>query len=168
MPTSVSYLLSLPAPPVSDVVDVDTPASVLDALGNGVVFPLERKSSDFATKSGADLVLAALKQIIRTKAAIGTEPGECLWDMDFGWQGHAELHSNYDPTSKDAMRIYLSRAIQRYEPRIDLLDLNLFARDVNGGRAVFLRVIYALRTDDDGFGGVVTPQELLVEIQPDV
>lgn len=162
MSTDVSYTLDLPSPPLAES---DGDSNALDPLGNGIIAPFRRLNTDLDVRSGGELVRAGLQQLLTTRAGIGVQPGDLLWDPSFGSQLHLILHTNFSPTTRAMARVYISQAIKTWEPRVDLLDVDVKFVNRDGGNALMIRVIYALRLDDDGVGGVVIPEELLVFLE---
>lgn len=108
-------------------------------FGFGIVRPFRRdQKSDVTTAGGADLVKAAIDQILGTNAADdrGTFQGECPWNPAFGSKLYLLKHRK-GPAVEHLARIYALEAIQRWEPRVTIvecepsLDLLTFELDID-------------------------------------
>jgi phage baseplate assembly protein W len=85
-----------------------------DILGNGLVAPLRRTGSDFASASGEKLVASAIAQIL------GTRPGELPWRPDFGADLEPFRHRNASEQLVQEISDEVVQAIARWEPRVTI------------------------------------------------
>ena len=91
-------------------------------LGIGFVAPLRRGSTgEFECKAGRDLVAAAVKAILSTKARFVSEntfvSGERFMRDSFGSQAHIMRHENIDDNNIALLESFYVEAIETWEPR---------------------------------------------------
>lgn len=86
-----------------------------DPLGNGLVAPLVRTGSDFATASGVPLVENCVNNIFAVRK------GELPWRPDFGMDLEEYRHRSLTPALAVAAGDEASRGLIEYEPRVEVL-----------------------------------------------
>ena len=129
--------------------------------------PLERVSPGFKDISMTfqanplNLDLIGLKNenaIARSvRNIVFTLPGEKFFDQNFGSRISASLFENIDDITASVIVDEISHSIERYEPRVDLINVEVFPDFDNNSFDVL--IIY------DIIGADVPPQELQFALQ---
>ena len=129
--------------------------------------PLERVSPGFKDISMTfqanplNLDLIGLKNenaIARSvRNIVFTLPGEKFFDQNFGSRISATLFENLDDISAGVIKDEINFSIERYEPRVDLIDVEVYPNFDNNNFDV--TIIYNI------IGADVAPQELQFVLQ---
>ena len=129
--------------------------------------PLERVSPGFKDISmsfqsnplNADLIgLKNENAIARSvRNIVFTLPGEKFFEEDFGCRISASLFENIDDITASVIVDEISHSIERYEPRVDLINVEVFPDFDNNSFDVL--IIY------DIIGADAPPQELQFALQ---
>ena len=129
--------------------------------------PLERVSPGFKDISMTfqanplNLDLIGLKNenaIARSvRNIVFTIPGEKFFDEEFGSRISATLFENIDDISANVIVDEITQSIERYEPRVDLINVEAFPNFDNNSFDVL--IVY------DIIGADVPPQELQFALQ---
>ena len=129
--------------------------------------PLERVSPGFKDISMTfqanplNLDLIGLKNenaIARSvRNIVFTLPGEKFFDQNFGSRISAALFENIDDISASVIKDEINFSIERYEPRVDLIDVECYPNYDNNSFDV--TIIYNI------IGADVAPQELQFALQ---
>ena len=129
--------------------------------------PLERVSPGFkdlsmtfqANPLNFDLIgLKNENAIARSvRNIVFTLPGEKFFDEDFGSRISATLFENIDDISADIIVDVITQSIERYEPRVDLINVEAFPNFDNNSFDVL--IVY------DIIGADVPAQELQFALQ---
>ncbi len=129
--------------------------------------PLERVSPGFKDISMTfqanplNLDLIGLKNenaIARSvRNIVFTLPGEKFFDQNFGSRISATLFENLDDISAGVIKDEINFSIERYEPRVDLIDVEVYPNFDNNNFDV--TIIYNI------IGADVAPQELQFALQ---
>lgn len=130
--------------------------------------PLERVSQGFKDISMSfqsnplNKDLLALKNenaIARSiKNIVFTEPGEKFFQPDFGSKLYSVLFENIDDISAIKIKDQIKQSIRNFEPRVDLIEVEVFPDFDNNGFDV--KIIYRI------IGVDIAPQELQFILQP--
>lgn len=130
--------------------------------------PLERVSQGFKDISMSfqsnplNKDLLALKNenaIVRSiKNIVFTEPGEKFFQPDFGSKLYSVLFENIDDISAIKIKDQIEQSIRNFEPRVDLIEVEVFPDFDNNGFDV--KIIYKI------IGVDIAPQELQFILQP--
>ena len=86
-----------------------------------------------------------------------TLPGEKFFDENFGSRISASLFENIDDITANVISDEITQSIERYEPRVDLINVEVFPNFDNNAFDVL--IIY------DIIGADVPPQELSFALQ---
>ena len=129
--------------------------------------PLERVSPGFkdlsmtfqANPLNFDLIgLKNENAIARSvRNIVFTLPGEKFFDQNFGSRISAALFENIDDISASVIKDEINFSIERYEPRVDLIDVECYPNYDNNSFDV--TIIYNI------IGADVAPQELQFALQ---
>ncbi|NLE44887.1 MAG: GPW/gp25 family protein [Chloroflexi bacterium] len=112
-------------------------------LGRGVAFPLQ-----LSARGGVALVEGErdIEQSIRI--ILGTKPGERVMRPEFGCRVHELLFEPRSASTETRMHRYVLDALKRWEPRIDVISVNVYAdADVDG--ALLAEVSYVIKATHD-------------------
>ncbi|MBW2121334.1 MAG: GPW/gp25 family protein [Deltaproteobacteria bacterium] len=114
-------------------------------LGVGWKFPVQ-------TDDQGEIALSRHEEDIRERIWIilGTAPGERLMRPEFGCGIHDYVFSPNNSRTAGLVRFHVEEALTRWEPRIDLEEVNVQA---DPGRPVLLRINirYRVRATDTRF-----------------
>ena len=129
--------------------------------------PLERVSPGFKDVSmsfqvnplNSDLIgLKNENAIARSvRNIVFTLPGEKFFDENFGSRISASLFENIDDITANVISDEITQSIERYEPRVDLINVEVFPNFDNNAFDVL--IIY------DIIGADAPPQELQFALQ---
>ena len=130
--------------------------------------PLERVSQGFKDISMSfqsnplNKDLLAIKNenaIARSiKNIVFTEPGEMFFNPDFGSKLYSILFENIDDISAIKIKDQIEQSIKNFEPRVDLVEVEVFPDFDNNGFDV--KITYKI------IGADIAPQELQFILQP--
>ena len=130
--------------------------------------PLERESQGFKDISMSfqsnplNKDLLAIKNenaIARSiKNIVFTEPGEKFFNPDFGSKLYSILFENIDDISAIKIKDQIEQSIKNFEPRVDLVEVEVFPDFDNNGFDV--KITYKI------IGADISPQELQFILQP--
>jgi len=130
--------------------------------------PLERVSQGFKDISMSfqsnplNKDLLAIKNenaIARSiKNIVFTEPGEKFFNPDFGSKLYSILFENIDDISAIKIKDQIEQSIKNFEPRVDLVEVEVFPDFDNNGFDV--KITYKI------IGVDIAPQELQFILQP--
>lgn len=161
--------------PLSQTPDVQSedPAAQASAsvifLGNGLLRPFRRdEKNDFANGSGAELVKAAVGQVLGTRTSTATTIGELPWRPEFGSLLHTLRHSNNNDGLKQIAKGFVIDAIRRWEPRVRVTGFGINRkRSTPGGPEDILEIIVQYNVIDRNVAGnnvVLGNQQAIVEL----
>jgi len=112
-------------------------------LGRGLAFPLR-------TNARGELALATPERDIQEaiRIILGTRPGERVMRPDFGCRAHELLFEPMDAGTETLMQQYVAEALDMWEPRIDVLGVNVYVdREVDG--ALWTEIYYLIKATHD-------------------
>ena len=90
-------------------------------LGTGLTFPFEINSlGEVAKSSNEDNIAESIYIILMTK------PGERLMLKEFGSYIHQLIFSPNDVTTRELMRVYIQKALERWEKRIEVKKVDVY------------------------------------------
>jgi len=112
-------------------------------LGAGWAFP-----PDIDATGGIALVEAEREVEQSIQIILGTAPGERPMRPEFGCAIHELVFAPADATTAGQVAHRVRAALQRWEPRIDVVDVQVLFDEVDAGTLLIV-VSYALRTDND-------------------
>jgi phage baseplate assembly protein W len=133
--------------------------------GQGLLYPFRREHDDFASGEGAELIRSNIRTVIATKAASpdGSFRGEYPWRPDFGSQVGQLLHANLpDGIEESLAKVYVTDAVERWEPRAIISPGDIEYKTVNGGRAAVIPIRFQV---DTGQIGHVDPEAVEVSVE---
>lgn len=112
-------------------------------LGTGIAFPLQLdRRGELALAHGEQDVEQAIGLIL------GTAPGERRMRPEFGCAVHDFVFERIDADTVGRMEHAVRAALDRWEPRIDVLEV-LFDFDGSAEGQLLIEVRYALRATSD-------------------
>lgn len=116
---------------------VATPSFRTRALGRGLLRPFQRDGkADFASASGEKLVHSAVGQVL------GTVPGELPWRSELGSRFELLRHQKNDHVLQELARVYVVRALKRWEPRVRVTSVLVTREQDPGEKGLAIRLRY--------------------------
>jgi phage baseplate assembly protein W len=114
-----------------------------DILGSGVAFPLrvDRRGGMALVRAGEDITEAIT-------IILGTAPGERPMRPEFGCGIHNYIFETVDAYTMARLEQEIRIALDRWEPRIDVLDIDFGLDRVDFGEVV-IEISYVVRTSND-------------------
>lgn len=112
-------------------------------VGRGLAFPLRTSAT------GAFALVEArteLEEAIRL--VVGTAPGERPMRPEFGCRIHDYVFAPINDTTIGSIVHVVERAMERWEPRIDVLRVEVFADDETDG-LLYIRLSYRVKESND-------------------
>jgi uncharacterized protein len=114
-----------------------------DIIGSGIAFPLRvDRRGGVALAAGDEDVQEAIRVII------GTAPGERPMRPEFGCGIHDYVFESIDAYAVTCIEREILTALDRWEPRIDVLDIELDLSRAESG-VLQIELTYALRATND-------------------
>ncbi len=129
--------------------------SAPDLIGNGPLRPFQRGARDFVAGGGADAVKSAVGQILGTLGASATTQGEIPWRTELGSILHLLRHQKNDAALQELARVYVTDALQRWEPRVRVTGVKVTRGRQEGKDVLAIRVTYDLITDRSSSAAVL-------------
>ncbi|MBN1261986.1 MAG: GPW/gp25 family protein [Anaerolineae bacterium] len=112
-------------------------------LGQGLAFPLQiNQRGEIAIARGADDIEQAIRIILETS------PGERVMRPDFGCRAKELLFAPRNATTQGLMAYYVRRALRRWEPRIQVLNVEVSANPDHDG-ALLVEISYEIKATHD-------------------
>jgi phage baseplate assembly protein W len=108
-----------------------------EVLGRGLAFPLRISGTGLAESAGVARVEESIRIIL------GTQYGERVMRPEFGANLKSLVFAPNNATTASLAGYYVTDALARWEPRIDVLDV-LVTNDVDEARLV-IEIQYRLR-----------------------
>ena len=128
--------------------------SAPDLIGYGLLRPFQRGARDFVADGGADAVKSAVGQILGTLGASATTQGEIPWRTELGSLLHLLRHQRNDAALQELARVYVTDALQRWEPRVRVTGVKVTRETQEGKDVLAIRVRYSIPAS--GGAGSVT------------
>ncbi|MCG3211088.1 MAG: hypothetical protein FOGNACKC_04725 [Anaerolineae bacterium] len=113
-------------------------------LGRGLAFPLQiDPKGGIALASGERDIEQAIRIILETR------PGERVMRPEFGCRAHEMLFEPRDVSARTTMKRYVQEALTRWEPRIDVQDIDVSFGSGNTDGAIFVEITYVIKESHD-------------------
>ena len=129
-------------------------------IGTGIAFPMRLGTlGDLALSDGEDSVRDAITIIL------GTSPGERLMRPEFGCRVHELVFESVDALTAGRIEHEVRVALDRWEPRIDVLDVAVNASAQLDG-VLRIEIAYRLRASND-VRNLVYPFYVIPEEEPE-
>ena len=112
-------------------------------LGRGLSFPLRVNARGAIALVGGE---EDIRQSIRI--ILGTRPGERVMRPEFGCRAHDLLFEPRNAATETLMRRYVTDALRRWEPRIEVRWVNVMPGDEPDG-ALLVEVHYTIKATHD-------------------
>lgn len=114
----------------------------IDFVGAGWAFPVAVDATGGVALVTADREIQEALRII-----LGTAPGERPMRPEFGCRIHEHVFGPADSSTAGQAAHDVREAIERWEPRVDLLDVTVaYAQNAPG--TLYLEITYAIRGDN--------------------
>ena len=89
-------------------------------LGQGISYPLQfNQKGELALAKGVTDIEQAIRIIL------GTMPGERIMRPEFGSRIHELVYAPNNAATRSLAAYYVQEALDRWEPRIDVLEVNI-------------------------------------------
>ena len=112
-------------------------------LGQGLAFPLRMNARGELALASPDRDIEEAIRII-----LGTQPGERVMRPDFGCRAHELLFEPMHAGTETLMQQYVAEALDMWEPRIDVLGVNVYVdREMDG--ALWAEITYVIKATHD-------------------
>ncbi|MCP4142898.1 MAG: GPW/gp25 family protein [Chloroflexi bacterium] len=112
-------------------------------LGTGLSFPLRTDArGKIMLTSGNKDIEEAIRIILSTR------PGERVMRPTFGCRAHELLFEPRTPTTESLLQEYVYEALRVWEPRINLITVNVTAAEGNAG-ALIAEIKYEIKATHD-------------------
>ena len=103
-------------------------------VGYGLIRPFRRdRKIDFAASGGLKLLQSAIGLILGTTCSSQFTEGELPWRPEFGSLLQQLRHRSNDAATRELARVYVVDAIRRWEPRVQITDVQITSENVGGG-----------------------------------
>jgi len=108
-------------------------------IGQGLAFPLQvNPRGEIALATGERDIQQAIRIIL------GTMPGERVMRPEFGCRIHELVFAPHDAATEGLAVYYVQEALERWEPRIDVVVVNVATDPVKEG-IMLLEIKYRVR-----------------------
>jgi phage baseplate assembly protein W len=124
--------------------DTSRSTARIPVLGAGWGFPVERVHERFAVAADEESVRQAIRIVLSTAR------GERVMRPDFGCDLHELVFAPNDRATQAAAAFRVREALQAWEPRIDVLDVQASASG-DRGELLLIHVAYRVRSSDNRF-----------------
>lgn len=112
-------------------------------IGRGWAFPLRVDATGSIALVGREQEIEESIRLI-----LGTSPGERPMRPEFGCKIHEYLFSSADSETAGAIAREVRSALQRWEPRIDVADVNV-TFDAREATLLYINVGYTIKATND-------------------
>ncbi len=112
-------------------------------IGRGWAFPLRVDATGSIALVGREQEIEESIRLI-----LGTSPGERPMRPEFGCRIHEYLFSSADSETAGAIGREVRSALQRWEPRIEVADVNV-TFDAREATLLYINVGYAIKSSND-------------------
>jgi Bacteriophage baseplate protein W len=112
-----------------------------EMTGRGLTFPLQLGVAGLGESVGSAKVAESIRMIL------GTSPGERVMRPDFGSRLRSLAFAPNSPATADLARYYVTDSLTRWEPRIDVLDVQV-TNDV-ADAVLLIEIQYRLHATGD-------------------
>jgi len=112
-------------------------------IGQGLAFPLQvDPQGGIALARGHHDIDQAIKLILETS------PGERVMRPEFGCRIHELIFAERNAATEGLMIHYVEQALERWEPRIEVRDIEIIDHEIQQG-AIVLTIHYAIKATHD-------------------
>jgi len=112
-------------------------------LGNGLSFPLRMNGrGEILLVSGNEDIEQSIRIIL------GTRPGERVMRPTFGCRAYELMFDPRSATTISLLQEYVFDALRMWEPRIDVLSVDVTAEDAHDG-ALLVEIEYEIKATHD-------------------
>ncbi len=113
-----------------------------DMTGFGLLRPFQRGARDFVAGGGAEAIKSAVGQILGTLGGSEYTQGEIPWRPELGSLLHLLRHQKNDAALQELARVYVTDALQRWEPRVRVTGVKVTRERHEGKDVLAIRVRY--------------------------
>lgn len=123
---------------------MNTPPKSKAYLGRGLAFPLQIDPKGGIALAGGERDIEQAIQII-----LETRPGERMMRPEFGCRAQEMLFEPRDVSARTTIARYVREALTRWEPRIDVHNIDVSFGSGNTDGAVFVEITYVIKESHD-------------------
>lgn len=127
-----------------------------DFLGNGIVIPFRRGVRDIVSASGIELIRSSVRQILGTRASVGSLVGELPWRPDFGSKLWV-LRNRLNDATLEGQAVAFVREALLQEPRVRITDVFVEREPFSEPNELRVRVQYTIIDENVDSNNVVLP-----------
>ncbi len=113
-------------------------------LGRGLAFPLRIDPNGGIALAGGERDIEQAIRII-----LETRPGERVMRPEFGCRASELLFEPRDVTTRTIMTRYVQEALMRWEPRINVENIDVAFGDDDTEGAIFVEITYTIKESHD-------------------
>ncbi len=132
-----------------------------DLIGYGLLRPFQRGARDFVAGGGADAVKSAVGQILGTLGGSATTQGEIPWRTELGSLLQLLRHRRNDTALQELARVYVTDALQRWEPRVRVTGVKVTRERQEGRDVLAIRVRYSTRATNGQPVGLADVEQIV-------
>ena len=115
-----------------------------DYYGRGLSYPLQiGPSGGCAESSGMTKVEESIRIIL------GTQYGERVMRPTFGCNLKSLMFAPNNSMTANLARYYIQQGLQQWEPRIDVMGVDVQNTDFSGASGLLINILYRLRATQD-------------------
>ena len=114
-------------------------------LGNGVAFPIELNRNDIKHAKDEESIRQSIKIIL------GTAKGERVMRPDFGCGIYDLVFEITTASTAGKISQAVSEALLKFEPRIDVIDIQVTPKSDEEGEKIFISIDYQVRATNNAF-----------------
>ncbi|MEH2156542.1 GPW/gp25 family protein [Nostoc sp.] len=114
-------------------------------LGRGVAFPIELDNGDIKDAKDEESIRQSIKIIL------GTAKGERVMRPDFGCGIYDLVFEMTTASTAGKISQAVREALLRFEPRIDVIDIQVTPKSDDEGEKIFISIDYQVRATNNAF-----------------
>jgi phage baseplate assembly protein W len=114
-------------------------------LGSGVGFPLELDKGDIKPAKDEESIRQSIRIIL------GTAKGERVMRPDFGCGIYDLVFEMTTDSTAGKISQAVREALLRFEPRIDVIDIQVTPKSDEEGQKIFISIDYQVRATNNAF-----------------
>ena len=114
-------------------------------LGRGVGFPIQLDNGDIKDAKDEESIRQSIKIIL------GTAKGERVMRPDFGCGIYDLVFEMTTASTAGKISQAVREALLRFEPRIDVIDIQVTSKSDDEGEKIFISIDYQVRATNNAF-----------------
>ena len=114
-------------------------------LGRGVAFPIQLDNGDIKPAEDEESIRQSIRIIL------GTAKGERVMRPDFGCRIYDLVFEMTTASTAGKISQAVREALLRFEPRIDVIDIQVTPKSDDEGEKIFISIDYQVRATNNTF-----------------